>query len=148
MMPNGKILLVDDNPSDVELTIRAFEKNGITNKLVVAKDGREALDYLFATSKLDDTLTNNLPALVLLDLKLPVINGLGVLKQIKSNPLTQSLIVVILTTSIEQKDIASAYKLGANSYIRKSVDFFEFVKAIKQMSNYWLQLNQSFTNFN
>lgn len=147
-MSIGKILLIDDNPSDVELTKRAFEKTGITNKLVVAKDGREALDYLFAAGKFDDILAENLPALILLDLKLPVIDGLAVLKQIKSNPLTQSLIVVILTTSIEQQDMASAYKLGANSYIRKPVNFIEFTDAIKQLGNYWLQLNQTLSFLN
>jgi CheY-like chemotaxis protein len=142
-MAYNKILLVEDNPSDVELTKRALLKAGIANPLVVAKDGREALDYLFAIGKSEDHHTENLPALVLLDLKLPIIDGLEVLKCIRENPVTKRLIVVILSTSIEQQDVVSAYDLGVNSFIRKPVDFIEFTFAIKQLSNYWLQLNQT-----
>jgi two-component system response regulator len=142
-MSHKKILLVEDNPSDVELTKRAFEKAGITNPLVMVKDGKEALDYLFAAENFGGQQTENLPALVLLDLKLPVIGGLQVLKCIRDNPATKRLVVVILTTSVEQEDVANAYDFGANSYIRKPVDFIEFTNAIKQLGNYWLQLNQT-----
>ncbi len=147
-MSNKEILLVEDNPSDMELTKRAFEKSGITNPLVVANDGKEALDYLFAAGKFKDRLINNLPVLVLLDLQLPIINGLTVLKHIRNNPLTKKLVVVILTTSIEQQDVAAAYDLGVNSYIRKPVDFIEFTNVIKQLGNYWLQLNQTLPALN
>jgi two-component system response regulator len=142
-MPHRNILLVEDNPSDVELTKRAFEKAGITNTLVVASDGREALDYLFATGKFEGQQTENLPALVLLDLKIPVIAGLEVLKCIRNNPVTKRLIVVILTTSVEHKDIADAYGFGVNSYVRKPIDFIEFTNSIKQLVNYWLHINKT-----
>jgi two-component system response regulator len=147
-MAYNKILLVEDNPSDVELTKRALVKAGIANPLVVAKDGREALDYLFATGKFEGKPAENLPALVLLDLKLPIIDGLEVLKCIRENPVTKRLIVVILSTSIEQQDVARAYDLGVNSFIRKPVDFIEFTNAIKLLGNYWLQLNQTLSILN
>ena len=142
-MYQSKILLVEDSRSDVELTKRAFLKAGIANPLVVAKDGKEALDYLFAAGKFEGRQPEELPVLVLLDLKLPVIDGLEVLKRIRENPVTKRLVVVILSTSVEQQDVARAYNLGVNSFIRKPVDFIEFTVAIKQLCSYWLLLNQT-----
>ena len=129
------ILLVEDNPSDVALAQRAFEKAKILNPLIVAEDGQEALDYLFDNA-------NHLPALVLLDLKLPVIDGLEVLKRIRANEHTRRIPVVILTSSKEEQDVAMSYDIGVNSYIRKPVDFFQFAEAIKQLGIYWLIMNE------
>lgn len=136
------ILLVEDNPSDIALTQRALTKSRISNEMIVAEDGQEALDYLFAGEKSAHGDENEIPALVLLDLKLPRINGLEVLRRIRSNPKTKTLPVVILTTSKEEQDIAHSYDLGANSYIRKPVDFTQFVTAIEQLGLYWLVLNE------
>lgn len=136
------ILLVEDNPDDELLTIMAFEDNNIINEVIVARDGEEALDYLFGTGKFKDRNRKILPQVVLLDLKLPKVDGLEVLKQIRSNELTQYLPVVILTTSKEEIDIINSYKLGANSYICKPVDFGQFSEAIKQLGLYWLVLNE------
>lgn len=141
-MPNNSILLIEDNPSDVALTKRALTKAGIANPLAVAEDGREALDYLFAKGKFEGRNTSDLPTLVLLDLKLPVIDGLEVLKQIKAHPLTRRLLVIILTTSKELQDIAKGYDLGVNSYITKPVDFNHFAETIKQVGLYWLTINE------
>ena len=129
------ILLVEDNPSDVALAQRAFEKAKILNPLIVAEDGQEALDYLFDNA-------NHLPALVLLDLKLPVIDGIEVLKRIRANEHTRRIPVVILTSSKEEQDVAMSYDIGVNSYIRKPVDFFQFAEAIKQLGIYWLIMNE------
>jgi two-component system response regulator len=137
-----EILLVEDNPDDVELTLRAFRKSKIANEIVVARDGVEALDYLFATGQHAGRDNSALPQLVLLDLKLPRLDGLQVLERIRSNPKTSLLPVVILTSSTEQPDLLSGYKLGANSYIRKPVDFQEFVVAVRRLGLYWLLLNQ------
>jgi len=137
-----EILLVEDNPDDVELTLRAFRKSKIANEIVVARDGVEALDYLFATGQHAGRDNSTLPQLVLLDLKLPRLDGLQVLERIRSNPKTSLLPVVILTSSTEQPDLLSGYKLGANSYIRKPVDFQEFVVAVRRLGLYWLLLNQ------
>ncbi len=136
------ILLVEDNPSDIDLTIRALEKEHITNKLVVAEDGQEALDFIFATGKHAGRDPNDMPALVLLDLKLPVIGGIEVLRQIRENRATRRMPVVILTSSKEEQDMAVSYDLGVNSYIRKPVDFSQFAQAIKHLGLYWLVINE------
>ena len=136
------ILLVEDNPSDVELTQRALAKSRIANQLVVAEDGQEALEYLFATGKHTGQDVSNLPALVLLDLQLPRLGGLEVLRQIRADPRTSRLPVVILTTSKEEQDVAQSYDLGANSYIRKPVDFTQFAQAVEHLGLYWLVLNE------
>jgi len=137
------ILLVEDNPDDEELTMRALKKNNISNEIVVARDGAEALDYLFARGKYSKRDTSIMPQLILLDLKLPKIDGIEVLKQIRSDDRTKLLPVVILTLSKEQQDLVDGYSSGANSYIRKPVNFTEFVKAVGQLGLYWLVLNES-----
>jgi CheY-like chemotaxis protein len=137
------ILLVEDNPSDVGLTQRALAKSRIANELVVAEDGQEALDYLFGAGAYAGREVTELPALVLLDLKLPRVDGLEVLRQIRADDRTRRLPVVILTTSREEQDVAQSYDLGANSYIRKPVDFTQFAQAVEQMGLYWLVLNES-----
>ncbi len=136
------ILLVEDNPADVALTLRALKKANICNELVVAHDGVEALDYLFQKGKPAGLNSYTMPVVVLLDLKLPKVDGLEVLKQVRANPLTKLLPVVILTSSKEEKDLISSYELGCNSYIRKPVDFNQFAEAIKQLGLYWLVLNE------
>jgi CheY-like chemotaxis protein len=136
------ILLVEDNPSDIELTQRALIKSRIANEMIVVEDGQEAIDYLFSRGKYVDRDARNVPAMVLLDLNLPRLDGLDVLRQIRAEPLTSRLPVVILTTSKEQQDVAQSYDLGANSYIRKPVDFTQFALAIEQMGLYWLVLNE------
>jgi two-component system response regulator len=139
---NNVLLLVEDNPTDEKLTLRAFKKSGIVNEIVVARDGAEALDYLFATGKFEGREARVLPAVVLLDLKLPRIDGLEVLRRIRANETTKSLPVVILTASKEQEDIAGGYALGANAYVRKPVDFTEFAAAMKTVGLFWLLLNE------
>ncbi len=136
------ILLVEDNPSDVGLTQRALEKSHIVNELVVAEDGQMALNYLLDSDPLTGQKMNELPALVLLDLKLPKLDGLQVLRQIRTDERTSRLPVVILTTSSEEDDIAQSYDLGANSYIRKPVDFKQFVEAVQHLGLYWLVINE------
>jgi two-component system response regulator len=136
------ILLVEDNPDDVELTLRAFKQNNILNKVVIARDGVEALDYLMGTGIHAGRDVKDLPVVTLLDLKLPKMDGLEVLKRIRSSEMTKLLPVVILTSSNEENDIISGYKLGANSYIRKPVDFTQFVDAIKSLGLYWLVWNE------
>lgn len=135
------ILLVEDNPRDEALTLRALKKSNIVNKVTIARDGAEALDYLFARGA--DGTRNPLPHLILLDLKLPKIDGHEVLRRIRSDERTRLLPIVILTTSVEDKDRLEGYRLGANSYIRKPVDFTEFVEAVVHLGLYWLVLNQS-----
>ncbi len=137
----GILLLVEDNADDEELTLMAFEQGGITNPVVVARDGVEALDYLFATGIYPDRPPENLPILILLDLQLPRINGLEVLQRIKQTPRTQKIPVVILTTSNEQKDLVESYSLGCNSYIQKPVDYDRFLNVIQQLGMYWLVIN-------
>ena len=137
----NEILLVEDNPDDVELTLRAFRKSNIANEIVVARDGVEALDYLFSTGA-HSGRPPTLPQVVLLDLKLPRIDGLHVLERVRAHPRTRLLPVVILTSSIEEQDLMNTYSRGANSYIRKPVDFQEFVDAVRQLGLYWLLLNQ------
>jgi two-component system response regulator len=139
----NEILLVEDNPDDVDLTVRAFSKSNFANEIIVARDGVEALDYLFATGAYSTRNPSELPQLMLLDLKLPRIDGLQVLERVRANPATRRLPVVILTSSKEQRDLLDGYDLGVNSYIRKPVDFQEFVEVVKQLGFYWLLLNQS-----
>lgn len=141
-MKDKVILLVEDNPDDVTLTIRAFRKNNLSNEIIVASDGVEALDYLLGTGMHAGRNVNELPVLILLDLKLPRMDGLEVLKSIRENELTKLLPVVILTSSSEEKDKISGYKLGANSYVRKPVDFNQFMEAIKSLGLYWLVWNE------
>jgi two-component system response regulator len=136
------ILLVEDNPDDEALTLRALKKNNITNKIVVARDGVEALDYLFGTGMYAGRDTSVEPELILLDLKLPKIDGFEVLKKLRADERTKLLPVVILTSSKEQQDVVNGYGLGANSYVRKPVDFQNFVEAVGQLGLYWLVLNE------
>lgn len=137
------ILLVEDNPDDVKLTLRALARNRIANPVAVARDGVEALDYLFARGPHADRAGAPLPALVLLDLKLPRLDGLGVLKAVRQEPRTRLLPVVVLTTSVEEDDLVASYSLGANSFVRKPVDFGEFVAAASTIGVYWLVLNHA-----
>ena len=141
-MNSKNILLVEDNPSDVKLTKRALEQNQITNELIIAEDGAEALDYLFATGRYADRDVRDLPAVVLLDLKLPKIEGLEVLQRIRANEFTRLMPVVILTSSDQEVDMIASYNLGANSYIRKPVDFKQFTEAVRTLGMYWLLLNE------
>jgi CheY-like chemotaxis protein len=142
-MSGKTILPVEDNPDDEELTVRALNKNNVTNELVVAHDGMEALDFLLGTGAYVGRDTAVLPGLVLLDLKLPKIAGLAVLRRIRGEPLTRRLPVVVLTSSREEQDLITSYDLGANSYIRKPVDFEQFTEAVGQLGLYWLTLNEA-----
>lgn len=142
-MENRMILLVEDNPDDEALTLRAFEKNNITNDVVVVRDGAEALDWLFARGAFADRDPKQQPEVILLDLKLPKVDGLEVLRQIRGDERTRLLPVIILTTSEEESDRLAGYSLGANSYIRKPVDFSQFTEAVRQLGLYWLVLNES-----
>jgi two-component system response regulator len=139
---NKALLLVEDNPTDEKLTVRAFRKSGVANDLVVVRDGAEALDYLFATGKYATRDANALPAVVMLDLMLPRINGLEVLRRIRADDRTKCLPVVILTASKEHEDMARGYSLGANAYVQKPVDFSEFAEAAKTIGLFWLLLNE------
>lgn len=141
-MENRIILLVEDNPDDVALTLRAFKQNNIFNEVIVTRDGEEALDYLFGAGKYKDRDTKNLPVVILLDLKLPKKNGLEVLKEIRENKLSRLIPVVVLTSSKEESDLIQSYHLGANSYVRKPVDFNDFVAAAKVLGLYWLLWNE------
>jgi two-component system response regulator len=136
------ILLVEDNPDDEALTLRALKKNNITNAVVVARDGVEALDYLFGTGSHAGRNLNSLPQVVLLDLKLPKVDGLEVLRRVRADERTKLLPVVILTSSNEEQDRLRGYGLGANSYVRKPVDFGQFIEAVRQLGLYWLLLNE------
>ncbi len=143
-IPNDavELLLVEDNPADVELTIHALTSNNITNSVRVIKDGAEALDYIFCAGPYADRNISDVPNVILLDLKLPLVDGLEVLRQIKQSPETQSIPVVVLTSSREERDVVESYKLGVNSYIVKPVDFEQFAKAIADLGLYWAVLNQ------
>lgn len=142
MSNDKKILLVEDNPDDVELTLRAFKKNNIINKIIVKRDGAEALDFFFGKEGAVNDQKNDLPVLILLDLKLPKINGIEVLKKLKVDERTKLIPVVILTSSKEPGDLLICYKLGCNSYIRKPVDFSQFMEMVKQLGLYWLLINE------
>jgi len=141
-MKTKTILLAEDNPDDVKLTLRALNKSNILNEVIVAEDGVEALDYLFGTGKFAGRDTGLMPQVVLLDLKMPRMDGLEVLQRMRADERTKLLPVVVLTTSSEDKDRVESYKLGANSYIRKPVDFNQFADAVKQLGLYWLVLNE------
>ncbi|MGH9716439.1 MAG: response regulator [Candidatus Acidiferrales bacterium] len=141
-MKDAVILLVEDNPDDEALTLRALKKNNIKNEVVVARDGREALDYLFGEGMYAGRDTRVPPQVILLDLKLPKVDGFEVLRAMRGNERTKLLPVVILTSSIEEQDRINGYGLGANSYVRKPVEFGEFIEAVKQLGLYWLILNQ------
>ena len=142
-MENNVILLVEDNPKDEALTLRALRKSNILNDVVVAHDGVEALDYLFATGAYAGRDTTLMPQLTLLDLKMPRIDGLQVLKRIREDERTRRLPVVVFTSSDEEEDLIRSYELGANSYVRKPVEFSQFVEATKQLGLYWLVLNRA-----
>lgn len=137
------VLLVEDNPDDVALTRRAFKKSNIANEMVVATDGVEALDFLFGTGAHEGRDTSRMPEVVLLDLKLPKVDGLEVLRRLRGDERTSLLPVVILTSSKEKQDMLRGYALGANSYVRKPVDFIEFTEAVRELGLYWLILNQT-----
>jgi len=142
-MRNKVILLVEDNPDDELLALRALKKNNLVNEVVVAHDGVEALDYLFGAGEYAGRDTNVMPQLILLDLKLPRIDGLEVLRRLRADGRTRLLPVVILTSSREQQDMLDGYGLGANSYVRKPVNFEQFVRAVEQLKLYWLTLNEA-----
>jgi CheY-like chemotaxis protein len=142
-MDDVEILLVEDNPADVELTLRALKKNNIANKVQIAEDGEVALDFLFGRGQFSSRNTDNKPKVVLLDLKLPKVDGLEVLRNLKSNPKTQTIPVVVLTTSKQESDIIESYRLGVNSYIVKPVDFEKFVESVRDLGLYWLLINQT-----
>jgi len=140
IIKDTKILLVEDNPDDIELTLLAFKKYNLSNEIVVARDGQEALDILFLSK--EKSKKSKLPDVILLDLKLPKVSGLEVLKEIKTHPETRIIPVIILTTSNEDRDVQDSYRLGVNSYIRKPVKFDKFVEVVKQLGLYWILLNQ------
>ena len=142
-MGDKSILLVEDNADDEALTLRALKRNNIQNEVVVARDGVEALDYLFATGAYSGRDLKNMPTITLLDLKLPKIDGLEVLRRLRADKRTHLLPVVILTSSKEEQDIITGYSLGANSYIRKPVDFSQFTEAVRELGLYWLVLNEA-----
>jgi two-component system response regulator len=137
-----EILLVEDNPNDVELTLRAFKINNVSNKIQVAKDGAEALDFIFATGEFEGRDINEKPKVILLDLKLPKVDGIEVLRRIRGNEKTKYIPVVVLTSSQEERDMVESYKLGVNSYLVKPVDFDAFIKTVSQLGFYWLLLNK------
>jgi CheY-like chemotaxis protein len=142
-MNDRVILLVEDNPKDEELTLRAFKKSRILNPVVVARDGVEALDYLFARGDHANRDRAAMPQVIFLDLKLPKVDGLEVLKSLRADERTKLLPVVVLTSSNEEQDLIRSYRLGANSYVRKPVDFAQFVEAARQLRSYWLVLNET-----
>ena len=141
-MQKQVILLVEDNPDDEALTLRALKKNNITNEVVVVRDGAEALDYFFGSGKFAGRDTSETPQVTLLDLKLPKVDGLEVLRRLRADPRTKLVPIVILTSSNEEQDRLKGYGLGANSYVRKPVDFDQFMEAVRQLGLYWLLLNE------
>ena len=140
---DAEILLVEDNPNDVELTLRALQKQNLDSKVFVVRDGAEALDYIFATGNYASRKIEARPKVVFLDLKLPKVDGIEVLRKIKSDERTRSMPVVMLTSSQEERDVTESYRLGVNSYIVKPVDFEQFTDAVQKLGFYWLLLNQS-----
>jgi two-component system, response regulator len=142
-MDDKIILLVEDNPDDEELTLRTLKKNNIQNDVVVLRDGQEALDYLFGTGPYRERESSAMPVVIMLDIKLPKVGGMEVLRRIRADRRTRLLPVVILTSSDEERDLAESYQLGANSYVKKPVRFSDFQKAIKQLALYWLILNNA-----
>jgi two-component system, response regulator len=138
-----QILLVEDNPSDLELTLYALKRNNLINQIEVVRDGAEALDFIFCTGQYAHRNRQESPKLILLDLKLPKVDGLEVLQRIKSDPSTRSIPVVILTSSREERDIVESYRLGVNSYIAKPVDFTQFTEVVQRLGMYWLLVNES-----
>jgi CheY-like chemotaxis protein len=140
-MVEVEILLVEDNPTDAELIIRALKKSNLANKLVWVKDGAEALDFLFATGSYSGRQVTNSPKVILLDLRLPKVDGMGVLRRVKNDERTRSIPVVVLTSSKEDRDVAESYQLGVNSYISKPVEFDEFAKMVSELGLYWLLVN-------
>lgn len=142
MMENRTLLLVEDNPDDEVLTLRALRKQNLANDIVVVRDGQEALDWIFAEGEYADRDVNDLPHVILLDLKLPKVDGLQVLEQIRANTVTRNVPVVVLTSSNEEQDVVRSYDLGANSYVRKPVDFEQFLEAARQLGLFWLVLNE------
>lgn len=142
-MTTKTILLVEDSPDDIDLTLHALKKNNIRNEIVVVSDGALALDYLFGTGKYAGRDLTSMPTIILLDLKLPKVDGLEVLQRIRANELTKLLPVVILTCSKEEQDILNGYRLGVNSYVRKPVDFNQFAEAVSNLGLYWLLLNEA-----
>lgn len=141
-MATRVILLVEDNPDDEALTLRALRKHNVTNQVVITRDGAEAIDWLFSTGRHADRDQSITPQVILLDLKLPKVDGLEVLRRIRADERTNLLPVVILTSSKEEEDILTGYRLGANSYVRKPVDFVEFTEAVRQLGLFWLLLNE------
>jgi two-component system response regulator len=138
-----EILLVEDNPNDVKLTLHAFKKQNLANHVKVVRDGAEALEFIFCTGRFADRNIEDQPKVVLLDLKLPLVDGVEVLRRIKADPRTQAIPVVVLTSSREDRDRVETYRLGVNSYIQKPVDFDQFTESVRQLGYYWLLLNQS-----
>lgn len=143
-MRSGSVLLIEDREDDIELTLRAFKRNGIANEVMVVRDGAAALDYLFGPDRPEGRL--DMPELILLDLNLPKVHGLDVLRRIRADERTRRLPVVILTSSNEQRDVVSSYDLGANSFVQKPVDFVQFADAVRELGLYWLVLNRSATS--
>ena len=142
-MDDKMILLVEDNSDDEALTLRALKKNNIGNRVVVVRDGAEALDFLFCTGPHANRDPRDKPQVILLDLKLPKVDGMEVLRRIRAEPSTRTLPVVILTSSKEEQDVVNSYTIGVNSYVRKPIDFIQFVEAIRQLGLYWLVLNEA-----
>lgn len=141
-MKEIEILLVEDNPNDAEIAMRALKKNNLANNVLLVQDGEEALDFLYARGKFEDRGFNNRPKIILLDLQLPKVDGKEVLRIIKSDPEKKMIPVIVLTSSKEEKDIVETYQLGVNSYIVKPVDFDKFVESVKEIGLYWLLMNQ------